>query len=89
MALAFAAGETILAAAERVDAGDRAGARAMSSRSAPRSCAQRRREPERADARRGRRRASRGSRPPWAATGGIADPLPLVVMLRGSGYGYL
>jgi Mg-chelatase subunit ChlD len=87
MALAFAAGETILAAASRVDTGDRAGASAMLD--------------ERADV---LRRASDSLSEPMLAEdgarlarlatavgreGGVSDPLPLVVMLRGSGYGYL
>lgn len=87
MAQAFAAGETILASAERVDAGDRTGARALLD--------------ERVDV---LRRASESLHEPMLAEDGarlarlasavgggeaLSDPLPLVVMLRGSGYGYL
>jgi len=86
MAQAFAAGEAILGAAESIDRGDRAGARAILD--------------ERSDV---LRRASETLHEPMlaedgarlarlaAAVGGtqaLSDPLPLVVMLRGSGYGY-
>jgi Ca-activated chloride channel family protein len=87
MALAFAAGETILRAAERVDAGDRDGARRMLDERADvlRQAADRLSEP---------RLAEDGARLARLAQavggfGSIGDPLPLVVMLRGSGYGYL
>jgi hypothetical protein len=87
MAQAFAAGETILRAAERVDIGDRAGARALLDERAQvlRAASGTLAEPMLADdAQRLERLA--------AAVGGtdsVRDPLPLVVMLRGSGYGYL
>ena len=87
MALAFAAGETILQAAERVDAGDRAGATRMLDERAEvlRIAATSLSEPMLAED--GARLARLG-----VAVGGagqVSDPLPLVVMLRGSGYGYL
>ena len=75
MALAFAAGETILDAAARVDAGDRAGAarlldeRAEVLRRAVDAA-------ERADARRGRRAARAPVDARSAATAAIGDPLP-------------
>ncbi len=87
LAQAFAAGETILAAAERVDAGDRVGAARILD--------------ERVDV---LKRASAALHEPMLAedgarlarlstavggSGALSDPLPLVVMLRGSGYGYL
>jgi Ca-activated chloride channel family protein len=87
MAQAFAAGETILEAADRVDSGDRAGARQLLD--------------ERADvlqrasvALAEPRLAEDGARLQRLATavGGdrpMSDALPLVVMLRGSGFGYL
>jgi Ca-activated chloride channel family protein len=87
MAQAFAAGEAILAAAESVDHGDRAGARKLLDERAQvlRQASDALHEPMLAeDAGRLTRLA--------AAVGGdqqVADPLPLVVMLRGSGYGYL
>ncbi len=86
MSQAFEAGETILAAAEDVDRGDRSGAhrlldeRAQVLRRASEALA----EPMLAeDGARLERLAS--------AVGGkgqMGDPLALVVMLRGSGYGY-
>ena len=87
MAQAFAAGEAILAAAESVDRGDRAGARRLLDERAAvlRQASDALHEPLLAqDAGRLTRLAS--------AVGGdqqVSDPLPLVVMLRGSGYGYL
>ena len=84
---AFAAGETILEAAEDVDHGDRQGARQVLDERAAvlRSAAALLGEPRFVeDAGRLERLAD--------AVGGtqaIADALPLVVMLRGSGYGYL
>jgi Ca-activated chloride channel family protein len=87
MAQAFAAGETILAAAAHVDAGDRSGAAAILE--------------ERIDVLRAASDtlhdpmlAEDGARLARLATavgrdGGISDPLPLAVMLRGTGYGYL
>jgi hypothetical protein len=87
MALAFAAGETILAAASRVDAGDRAGARAMLDERIEvlRQAADSLSEPMLAEdgARLARLSTAVGGE------GGISDPLPLALMLRGSGYGYL
>lgn len=87
MALAFAAGETILAAASRVDSGDRSGASAMLDERADvlRRAADALNEPMLAED---------GARLARLATavgreGGVSDPLPLVVMLRGTGYGYL
>jgi Ca-activated chloride channel family protein len=86
MALAFSAGETVLEAAELVDRGDRPGARRVLD--------------ERADI---LRRASDTLHEPKLvedggrlarlaeAVGGsqaMSDALPLVVLLRGSGYGY-
>ncbi len=86
MSQAFEAGEAILAAAEDVDRGDRVGARAVLD--------------ERAQV---LRRASEALAEPMLAedgarlerlanavggTGQMNDPLALVVMLRGSGYGY-
>jgi Mg-chelatase subunit ChlD len=86
-AQAFAAGETILAAAEQVDRGDRNGARALLDERAEvlRRAAAALNEP---------RLAEDGARLARLATavGGdpsMRDPLPLVVMLRGAGYGYL
>jgi Ca-activated chloride channel family protein len=87
MALAFAGGETILAAASRVDVGDRAGARAMLDERADvlRRAADSLSEPMLAEdgARLARLATAVGGE------GGVSDPLPLVVMLRGTGYGYL
>jgi hypothetical protein len=87
MTQAFAAGETILQAAERVDVGDRAGARRMLEERADvlKQAADSLHEP---------RLAEDGARLTRLAeavggTGSVGDPLPLVVMLRGSGYGYL
>jgi Ca-activated chloride channel family protein len=81
---AFAAGDAILAAAGRVDAGDRAGAsrllgeRAALLQRAARDLA----EPRfKEDGQRVARLAS--------AVGGVSDPLALAVLLRGSGSGYL
>jgi Ca-activated chloride channel family protein len=81
---AFAAGDTILAAAGRVDAGDRAGAsrlldeRAALLQRASRDLA----EPRfKEDGQRVARLAS--------AVSGVSDPLALAVLLRGSGSGYL
>ena len=87
LAQAFAAGETILEAADHVDSGDRAGARALLDERAGvlRSAATALAEPRLAeDASRLERLANAvgGDRP-------MADALPLVVMLRGSGFGYL
>ena len=87
MALAFAAGETILQAAERVDAGDRAGATRLLDERAEvlRIAATSLSEPMLAQdgARLARLAVAVGGE------GKVSDPLPLVVMLRGSGYGYL
>ena len=87
MAQAFAAGETILEAADRVDSGDRAGARKLLDERADvlRSAATALSEPRLAED--GARLQRLGN-----AVGGdrqMADALPLVVMLRGSGFGYL
>jgi Ca-activated chloride channel family protein len=87
MEQAFAAGETILEAAEDVDHADRQGARKLLDERASvlRSAAALLGEPRfNEDAGRLQRLSD--------AVGGsqaIADALPLVVMLRGSGYGYL
>ncbi len=87
MALAFAAGETILAAASRVDAGDRSGAAAILDERAEvlRTASESLHEPMLAEdgARLARLSAAVGRE------GGVSDPLPLAVMLRGTGYGYL
>jgi Ca-activated chloride channel family protein len=87
MEQAFAAGDAILEAADRVDHGDRAAARAMLDERAivMRTAAGALNEPRLVeDAGRLDRLADAvgGARP-------LADALPLVVMLRGSGYGYL
>jgi Ca-activated chloride channel family protein len=87
LAQAFSAGETILDAAERVDASDRNEARRMLDERAE---VLRRAAEALGDA----RLAEEGARVVRlsAAVGGdssLHDPLPLVVMLRGSGYGYL
>jgi Ca-activated chloride channel family protein len=88
MALAFAAGETILAAAERVDAGDRGGATRMLDERAEvlRIAASTLSEPMLAE---DGARLARLSVAVGGGTSAVSDPLPLVVMLRGSGYGYL
>jgi Ca-activated chloride channel family protein len=87
MAQAFAAGETILAAASHVDAGDRAGAAAILEERATvlRTASESLHEPMLAEdgARLARLAAAVGRE------GGVSDPLPLALMLRGSGYGYL
>jgi Ca-activated chloride channel family protein len=87
MALAFAAGETILDAAERVDHGDRAGAvRGLEERAAVlKQASETLHEPMLAEdgARLVRLSGAVGG------TEALSDPLPLVVMLRGTGYGYL
>ena len=81
---AFAAGETILAAAGRVDAGDRAGAsrllgeRATLLQRAARDLAEPRFNED------GQRVARLAT-----AVSGVSDPLALAVLLRGSGSGYL
>jgi Ca-activated chloride channel homolog len=84
---AFAAGEGILQAAELVDRGDRNGARTVIRERAAvlRSAATRLAEPRLLE------EAGRLDRLSDAVGGtqAIADALPLVVMLRGSGYGYL
>jgi Ca-activated chloride channel family protein len=87
MAQAFEAGETILAAAERVDAGDRAGAGRLIDERVDllRRAAEALQEPMLAED--GARLARLGAA--IGRDGGISDPLPLVVMLRGTGYGYL
>jgi Ca-activated chloride channel family protein len=87
MVQAFGAGEAILDAAERVDQGDRGAARRILE--------------ERASV---LQQASTALHEPMLAEDGgrlvrladavggdkaLGDPLPLVVMLRGSGYGYL
>jgi hypothetical protein len=87
-AQAFAAGEAILAAAERVDAGDRAGAQQILDERADllRRAAQALDQPRLAED------GARLARLATAVGGGaesVRDPLPLVVMLRGAGYGYL
>ncbi len=87
LAQAFAAGEAILEAADRVDQGDRAGARKLLDERADvlRSAVSLLAEPRLGeDAARLERLANAvgGDRP-------IPDALPLVVMLRGSGFGYL
>ncbi len=87
MVLAFSAGDTILDAAERVDQGDRNGARReLEERAAVLSTASSTlKEPMLADdgARLVRLANAVGG------AGALRDPLPLVVMLRGSAYGYL
>jgi Ca-activated chloride channel family protein len=87
MVLAFDAGETILDAAEKVDRGDRAGARReLDERAAVLAAASDSlREPMLAQdgARLVRLAHAVGDDP------AMHDPLPLVVMLRGTGYGYL
>jgi Ca-activated chloride channel family protein len=87
LAQAFAAGETILDAAERVDAADRTGARQLLDERAE---VLRRAAEALGDARLAED-AGRVARLASAVggDGSIRDPLPLVVMLRGSGYGYL
>ncbi len=84
---AFAAGETILRAADRVDQGDRVGARQLVSERVTvlRAAAGTLGEPRFLED------ASRLDRLANAISGEqpIADALPLVVMLRGSAYGYL
>jgi Ca-activated chloride channel family protein len=87
MEQAFAAGDAILQAADRVDHGDRGAARALLEERAVvmRTAASALAEPRLVeDAARLDRLADAvgGARP-------LADALPLVVMLRGSGYGYL
>jgi Ca-activated chloride channel family protein len=87
MEQAFAAGDAILQAADRVDHGDRGAARALLEERAVvmRAAAGALAEPRLVeDAARLDRLADAvgGARP-------LADALPLVVMLRGSGYGYL
>jgi hypothetical protein len=87
MVLAFDAGETILDAADRVDRGDRAGAHQVLEERATvlAKASDSLKEPMLADD--GARLVRLAN-----AVGGnesIRDPLPLVVMLRGSGYGYL
>ena len=87
MVLAFDAGETILDAAERVDRGDRAGARRELDERAQvlARAADSLKEPMLAEdgARLARLGHAVGDDP------AMHDPLPLVVMLRGTGYGYL
>jgi Ca-activated chloride channel family protein len=86
-AQAFAAGEAILEAAERVDRGDRSGGRALLEERAVvlRRAAETLQEPGLAED------AGRLDRLAGAVGGAqpVADALPLVVMLRGSAYGYL
>ncbi|HEY3822016.1 MAG TPA: VWA domain-containing protein [Polyangiaceae bacterium] len=87
MVLAFGAGETILDAADRVDRGDRSGARQeLEERATVLSTA--------SDVLKEPLLAADGARLVRLAgavggDGSLHDPLPLVVMLRGSGYGYL
>jgi len=86
MSQAFEAGEAILAAAEDVDRGDRSGARALLEERAQvlRRASEALAEPRLAeDGARLERLASAVGGP-----GQVSDPLALVVMLRGSGYGY-
>lgn len=87
MVQAFGAGETILDAAERVDHGDRAGARQELEERAKvlAQAAETLKEPMLAEdgARLERLAGAVGGDKP------LTDPLPLVVMLRGTGYGYL
>jgi Ca-activated chloride channel homolog len=87
MVLAFSAGDTILDAAERVDQGDRSGARReLEERAAVlQTASSTLQEPMLATD------GARLVRLANAVGGGDAlrDPLPLVVMLRGTGYGYL
>jgi Ca-activated chloride channel family protein len=86
MVQAFEAGETLLAAAEDINQGDRAAARRTLDERAEvlRRAAEVLNEP---------RLAEDGARlARWAGLvigDALRDPLPLVVMLRGSGYGYL
>jgi Mg-chelatase subunit ChlD len=84
---AFAAGDTILRAAEQLDRGDRAGAARMLTERADllKRAATTLTEPRLADD------ALRLARLSEAVSGAqmVQDPLPLAVMLRGSGYGYL
>jgi hypothetical protein len=90
LAQAFAAGETILDAAERVDARDRDGARALLDERAE---ILRRAADALGDARlvedAGRVARLATAVGGTGCNGSACDPLPLVVMLRGSGYGYL
>lgn len=81
----FAAGEAILQAAERVDAGDRAGAHHLLDERAAvlRIASSTLGDPRFAED------AARLDRLGEAVGGGQLAELPLVVMLRGSGYGYL
>lgn len=81
---AFAAGDAILAAAERVDAGDRAAAaRLLDERAQLLARASKLLgEPLFVDD--GKRLARLA-----AAVGGVSEALPLAILLRGSGYGYL
>jgi Ca-activated chloride channel family protein len=87
LAQAFAAGETILDAACAVDAADRTGARRLLDERAE---VLRRAADALGDARLAED-AARVARLALAVggDGSLRDPLPLVVMLRGSGYGYL
>jgi Ca-activated chloride channel family protein len=81
---AFAAGDTILAAAGRVDAGDRGGASRLLGERAEllARAAHDLAEPRfKEDGQRLARLAT--------AVGGVSDPLALAVLLRGSGTGYL
>ncbi len=87
MALAFEAGEAILEAAERVDRGDRAGARSVLEERATVLATASKTLGEPMLAEDGARLVRLAG-----AVGGseqLHDPLPLVVMLRGTGYGYL
>ena len=87
MVQAFRAGETILDAAERVDRGDRAGARQELDERAKvlAQASETLKEPMLAED------GARLVRLAGAVGGdqSIRDPLPLVVMLRGSAYGYM
>jgi Ca-activated chloride channel family protein len=84
---AFAAGDAILAAAERVDMGDRVGAARMLSERADvlKQASDTLHEPMFAED------GQRLARLATAVSGSsqVADALPLAVMLRGSAYGYL
>jgi len=81
---AFAAGDAILAAAERVDAGDRGGASRLLDERAQLLARASQLLGEPLFQEDGKRLARLA-----AAVGGGSDALPLAILLRGSGYGYL
>jgi hypothetical protein len=81
---AFAAGDTIIEAAGRVDVGDRGAASRLLAERASSCSAPPATSPSRASRKTGS--AWRGWRARWS---GVSDPLALAVLLRGSGTGYL